>query len=144
MRAWLLVGGVLAGLGSAPLRAETIPVAGIYAAETDAPSRARSIAIAGFAGRGGERLAFAIDTALRGAVIEGRPWFDLTFAEPPRGSTYTYDRDADPAAYRGGADAVMRGIAEVEWRDTDSGTKEVEECVTKDDGGKCCPAALGM
>lgn len=137
MRAWLVIGGVLAGVGSAPLRAETIPVAGIYAAGTDAPSRARSIAISGFAGRGGERLAFAIDTALRNAVIEGRPWFDLTFAEPPRGSTYTYDRDADPAAYRGGADAVMRGIAEVDWRDTDSGTKEVEECVTKDERGKC-------
>jgi len=137
MRSWLLVGLALASVGSAAARAETIPVAGIYAAGTDAPSRARSIAIAGFAGRGGERLAFAIDTALRNAVIDSRPWFDLTFAEPPRGSTYTYDRDADPAAYRGGADAVMRGIAEVDWRDTDSGTKEVEECVTRDDRGKC-------
>ena len=136
MRLALMI-GASALLCAAAAQAETIPVAGIYAAGTDAPSRARSIAIAGFAGRGGERLAFAIDTALRGAVIEGRPWFDLTFAEPPRGSTYTYDRDADPAAYRGGADAVMRGIAEVEWRDTDSGTKEVEECVTKDDRGTC-------
>jgi hypothetical protein len=136
MRLALMI-GASALLCAAAAQAETIPVAGIYAAGTDAPSRARSIAIAGFAGRGGERLAFAIDTALRGAVIEGRPWFDLTFAEPPRGSTYTYDRDADLAAYRGGADAVMRGIAEVEWRDTDSGTKEVEECVTKDDRGTC-------
>ena len=70
-------------------------------------------------------------------MIQGRPWFDLTFSEPPRGTTYTYDRDADPAAYRGGADAVMRGIAEVEWRDREDGTKEVEECVLRDDRGKC-------
>jgi hypothetical protein len=140
MRFWRIMGaglGVLAGLGSAAARAETVPVEGIYAAGTDAPSRARSIAIAGFAGRGGERLAFAIDSALRGAVIEGRPWFELTFSEPPRGTTYTYDRDADPAAYRGRADAVMRGIAEVEWRDREDGTKQVEECVTRDDRGKC-------
>lgn len=124
-------------VAAAGAQAETLPVEGIYAAGADAPSRARSIAISGFAGRGGERLAFAIDSELRRAVIEGRAWFELTFAEPPRGTTYTYDRDADPAAYRGGADAVMRGIAEVEWRDTESGTTEVEECAAKDDRGKC-------
>jgi hypothetical protein len=70
-------------------------------------------------------------------VINGRPWFELTFAEPPRGTSYTYDRDADPAAYRGDADAVMRGIAEVEWRDRDNGTKQIEECALRDDRGKC-------
>lgn len=137
MRLWLATGLCLAAFSGAAARAETLPVEGIYAAGTDAPSRARSIAISGFAGRGGERLAFAIDSALRDAVIAGRPWFEITFAEPPRGASYTYDRDADPAAYRGDADAVMRGIAEVEWRDRDDGTKEVEECVTRDDRGKC-------
>lgn len=137
MRFWTIIGTGLAGLVCTGAAAETLPVEGIYAAGTDAPSRARSIALAGFAGRGGERLAFAIDTALRGAVIEGRPWFELTFSEPPRGATYTYDRDADPAAYRGGADAVMRGIAEVEWRDRDDGTKDVEECAVRDERGKC-------
>ncbi len=131
------LGAATAALAATGAQAETLPVEGIYAAGTDAPSRARSIAIAGFAGRGGERLAFAIDTALRGAVIEGRPWFELTFSEPPRGTSYTYDRDADPAAYRDGADAVMRGIAEVEWRDRDDGTKDVEECAARDDRGKC-------
>jgi hypothetical protein len=136
MRLKVMIAGV-AALSAVSVQAETLPVEGIYAAGTDAPSRARSIAIAGFAGRGGERLAFAIDTALRGAVIEGHPWFELTFSEPPRGTTYTYDRDADPAAYRGGADAVMRGIAEVEWRDREDGTKEVEECAVRDDRGKC-------
>lgn len=138
MRFWVMIGTGLAGLGCAGgVQAETLPVEGIYAAGTDAPSRARSIAISGFAGRGGERLAFAIDSALRGAVIEGRPWFELTFSEPPRGTTYTYDRDADPAAYRGGADAVMRGIAEVSWRDRDDGTKQVEECAARDERDKC-------
>ena len=129
--------GAAALLCASSAQAETLPVEGIYAAGTDAPSGARSIAIAGFAGRGGERLAFAIDSALRGAIVEGRPWFELTFSEPPRGAAYTYDRDADPAAYRGGADAVMRGIAEVEWRDRDDGTREVEECAVRDDRGKC-------
>lgn len=137
MRFWGIIGAGAAGLLGAAAHAETLPVEGIYAAGTDAPSRARSIAISGFAGRGGERLAFAIDTALRSAVIEGRPWFELTFSEPPRGTTYTYDRDADPAAYRGGADAVMRGIAEVSWRDREDGTKQIEECVSRDDRGKC-------
>jgi tetratricopeptide (TPR) repeat protein len=136
MRLKMKIAGV-AALAAASVHAETLPVEGIYAAGTDAPSRARSIAIAGFAGRGGERLAFAIDTALRGAVIKGRPWFGLSFSEPPRAATYTYDRDADPAAYRGGADAVMRGIAEVEWRDRDDGTKDVEECAVREDRGKC-------
>lgn len=124
-------------LGAVAVRAETLPVEGIYAAETDAPSRAETIAIAGFAGRGGERVAFAIDSALRAARIDGRPWFQVTFSDPAFGESYRYDRDADPAARRGGADAVMRGIAEAEWRDVDSGTKQVEECVTKDDRGKC-------
>jgi tetratricopeptide (TPR) repeat protein len=124
-------------IGAAAGRAETLPVEGVYAAETDAPSLAETIAIAGFGGRGGERVAFAIDSALRAARIEGRPWFQITFSDPAFGENYRYDREADPAARRGGVDAVMRGIAEVEWRDVDSGTKQVEECVTKDDRGKC-------
>ncbi|MFN3989243.1 MAG: hypothetical protein ACK4IS_03190 [Erythrobacter sp.] len=124
-------------LASAGVRAETLPVEGLYAAGADAPSRARAIAIAGFAGRGGERVAFAIDTALRGAVVEGRPYFQLTLSDSRFGDSYTYDRDADPAARPGGVDAVMRGIAEVEVRDTDSGQKEVEECAVRDDRGKC-------
>lgn len=124
-------------IGAAAARAETLPVEGIYAAETDAPSRAETIAIAGFAGRGGERVAFAIDSALRAARIDRRPWFQVTFSAPAFGESYRYDRDADPAARRDGVDAVMRGIAEVEWRDVDSGTKQVEQCAAKDDRGRC-------
>ncbi len=129
-------GAALIGAAAAA-QAETLPIEGVYAAETDAPSRAETIAIAGFAGRGGERVAFAIDSALRAARIDGRPWFQVTFSDPAFGESYRYDRDADPAARRGGVDAVLRGIAEVEWRDVDSGTKQVEECVTKDDRGRC-------
>lgn len=136
-RLWLAVGLSAAALGCAGLRAETLPVEGIYAAETDAPSRARSITIAGFGGRGGERVAFAIDSALRAAIIDGQPYFQITFSDPLFGDSYRYDRDADPAARRGGVDAVMRGIAEVEVRDTDSGFKEVEECALRDNRGKC-------
>mgnify|MGYP003295915257 CR=1 FL=1 len=134
---WLIgLGAVCAG---ASAQAETLPVAGIYAAGTDAPSRVRSIAIGDFSGRGGERLAFAIDTALRGAVIEGRPYFDLTFTAPAFGDSYTYDGGAASPARpaRGGPDAVMRGIGEVQWRDIDAGTKQVEECAAKGDDGKC-------
>ncbi len=131
------------GLGAlcaaAVAQAETLPVEGVYAAGADAPSRARSIAIGEFSGRGGERLAFAIDSALRAARIDGQPYFDLTFTAPAFGDSYTYDggpvSPARPA--RGGPDAVMRGIAEVEWRDVDAGTKDVEECAAKDDRGKC-------
>ncbi len=139
MRFWWAIGLCGVVWGGAAAQAETLPVDGIYAAGTDAPSRARSIAIADFSGRGGERLAFAIDSALRGAVIEGRPWFDLTFTAPAFGDSYTYDGGGSGtrAPARSGPDAVMRGIAEVTWRDADSGTKEVEECAAKDSGGKC-------
>lgn len=137
MRNILYLAAGAALLCAATARAETLPVEGTYAAETDAPSRAETVAIAGFAGRGGERVAFAIDSALRAARIDGRPWFQITFSDPAFGESYRYDRDADPAAGRGGVDAVMRGIAEAEWRDVDSGTKQVEECVTKDDRGRC-------
>ncbi len=126
-----------AALLAAGAQAETLPVAGVYAAGTDAPSRARSIAIADFSGRGGERVAFAIDTALRAAIIEGQPWFDLTFTAPAFGESYTYDGSPQRPAAQGGPDAVMRGIAEVEWRDVDSGEKQVEECAAKDDRGRC-------
>ena len=77
--------------GAGATRAETLPVEGTYAANVDAPSRVRSIALADFAGRGGERLAFAIDSALRAAIIEGRPYYDLTFTAPAFGESYTFD-----------------------------------------------------
>lgn len=135
LKVMIAAGAVLAGAGGA--HAETLPVEGIYAAGTDAPSRARSIAIADFSGRGGERLAFAIDSALRGAVIEGEPYFALTFTAPAFGESYTYDGNPQRPAPQRGPDAVMRGIAEVEWRDVDAGTKDVEECAVRDDRGKC-------
>lgn len=143
MRWWQGAAGAVVALcgTAAALQAETLPVAGVYAAGADAPSRAQSIAIADFAGRGGERLAFAIDSALRAAVIAGRPWFDLTFTAPAFGDRYTYDGGASPGgtggAARGGPDAVMRGIAEVTWRDVDAGTKEVEVCPDGTKGENC-------
>lgn len=134
---WRWVIGLWAiGLAGAAA-AETLPVEGVYAAGTDAPSRARSIAIAEFSGRGGERLAFAIDSALRNATIEGQPWFDLSFTAPAFGDAYTYDGGAGQPVQRGGPDAVLRGIGDVEVRDTDSGSKEVEECVTRDETDRC-------
>lgn len=132
------LGSIAAALACGAAQAETLPVAGIYAAETDAPSRARSIALDSFDGRWGERVAFAIDDALRGAVIEGRPYFAVTYAGPDSGGgSFRYDRDADPNADRGGADAVMRGIADVEVRNVEDGTKDVEDCARRDDRDKC-------
>lgn len=133
---WMIGAGM--ALCAAAAQAETLPVEGIYAAGADAPSQARSIAIADFSGRGGERLAFAIDAALRSAVIEGEPWFALTFTAPAFGDSYTYDGGVNAgSAASGGPDAVMRGIAEVEWHDAESGTKEIEECVARDERDKC-------
>jgi hypothetical protein len=133
-----MLAGILAvsGAGAGALHAETLPVEGIYAAATDAPSRAQTIALADFPGRPGERLAFAIDSALRSAVIEGRPWFAVTFAAPAFGERYTYDGGANPRS-GGGVDAVMRGIADVQWRDVEAGTSEGEECVTRNANGQC-------
>lgn len=132
----IVVAAIVAVFAGNAAQAETLRVEGIYAAETDAPSQARSIALASFEGRGGERVAFAIDEALRGAVIEGQPYFAVTFAAPDSGS-YRYDRAADPGAARGGPDAVMRGIVDVAVRNVDNGTKEVEECVRRDNRDKC-------
>ena len=137
MRLGWIIGLGLMGFAAMGAEAETLRVEGIYAAGADAPSRARSIAIAEFSGRGGERLAFAIDAALRAAVIEGAPWFDLSFTAPAFGESYTYDGGADSRNGGDGPDAVLRGIAEVEWYDADSGTKQVEECVARDDRDKC-------
>jgi hypothetical protein len=124
--------------GGAIAHAETLPVEGIYAAATDAPSSARTIALAEFPGRTGERLAFSIDSALRSAIIDGQPYFALTFTAPAFGDRYTYDAGADPrGGGAGGVDAVMRGIAQVNWRDVDSGTKDAEECVNRNNVGIC-------
>ena len=133
----VVLSGVVAVLACGAAQAETLPVAGIYAAETDAPSQARSIALDSFDGRWGERVAFAIDDALRGAVIEGLPYFAVTLAASGGGGSFRYDRAADPNAARGGADAVMRGIADVEVRNVADGTKNVEECARRDDRDKC-------
>lgn len=132
----LVLAAVAAAVMGGIAQAETLPIAGIYAAETDAPSQARSIALDSFDGRAGERVAFAIDDALCGAVIDGRPYFAVTFAGGGGGS-FRYDRDADPVAGGGGADAVMRGIADVEVRNVENGTKNVEECARRDDRNKC-------
>lgn len=133
----IVLNGVAAVLASSAVQAETLPVAGIYAAEADAPSQAQTIALSSFDGRWGERVAFAIEDALRGAVIEGRPYYAVSYAGPSGGGSFRYDRDADPVAGRGGADAVMRGIADAEVRNVADGTKDVEECARRDDRDKC-------
>ena len=133
----IAVSGIAALLASGAVQAETLPVAGIYAAQTDAPSQALSIGLESFDGRWGERVAFAIDDALRSAVIEGRPYFAVTFVASGGAGSYRYDRAADPDAARGGPDAVMRGIADVEVRNVADGTKNVEECARRDDRDKC-------
>jgi hypothetical protein len=133
----IVLSGISAVLGSGAVQAETLPVAGIYAAETDAPSQAQTIALSSFDGRWGERVAFAIEDALRGAVIEGRPYYAVSYAGPSGEGSFRYDRSADPVAGRGAADAVMRGIADADVRNVEDGTKDVEECARRDDRDKC-------
>jgi tetratricopeptide (TPR) repeat protein len=138
-----VLAGLVAGLGlTLPAQAETLPVSGIYAAGEDAPSEVKLIALGNFGGRAGERLALAIDGELRRAVIDGEPWFDITF-DSRGGERYSIDDregtlgPSGEILVDGGPQAIMRGYASVEVGESDSGTKEVEECIRRDDDDKC-------
>lgn len=134
---------LLAAVGfTAPAQAETLPVAGIYAAGEDAPSEVKLIALGNFGGRAGERVALAIDGELRRAVINGEPWFDITF-DSRGGERYYVDSSygvvgpGGEILVEGGPQAIMRGYVSVEVDERDAGTKEVEECIKRDDDDKC-------
>ena len=137
---WMAAGALL-GL-QAPAQAETLPVAGLYAAGEDAPSGIRLMAIERFGERAGERLALAIDQQLRGAIVEGAPYFDVTFDSSRTGTFVIYDSEPGPerkpvVVEEGGPDAILRGIARTDVSDSASGTKEVKKCAARDENKKC-------
>lgn len=102
---------------AAPASGEVLAVSGIYPARNDAAAPLERIAIGSFGGRDGEVLSFAIEDRLRGVTVDGSPWFRVL----PEG---------------GDADAVLRGMASLEW--TDSRVKQKREvCVEENGDGKC-------
>lgn len=102
---------------SGEVRAEVLQVGGTYPAGVDAAASVRRLAVMPFGGREGEVLSFAIEDRLRGVAIAGQPWFQVL----PEG---------------GGADAVLRGMASLEW--TTSKVKQQRDmCIEEDGDGKC-------
>lgn len=105
-----------AGLATAPLRAEVLTVAGAYPAESDGAAALRSISVERFGGENGPALALRIEDVLRGAEVQGEPWFRVL-----------------PG---GGGEAVMRGTSQAEVR-TNEYTGRRERCVRRDEKDKC-------
>lgn len=106
-----------AGLLSAtPARAEVLNVAGVYPAQSDGAAALQSISVERFGGGDGPALALRIEDVLRGAELQGEPWFRVL-----------------PG---GGAEAVMRGTAQAEVR-TGKYTGRRERCVRRDEKDKC-------
>lgn len=100
--------------------AETLPVRGVYPAMNDEAAALGTIAVEAFGGVDGQAIGIAAGDMLRAVRVEGEPWFRIV-----------------PASARMDADAVLQGTANAEsWR-RDSGTREVERCVERDENREC-------
>lgn len=108
----------LAAFAAVPAAAETLPVSGVYPAGNDAAAALQSIAIEPFGGIDGQALAIAVGDQLRGATIDGEPYFRIV-----PGST--------------GAEATLQGALTAETFRRDSYDKEREVCVERDEDDKC-------
>lgn len=116
----IAVTGAAAALGGATQAgAETLPVSGIYAAGSDEAATVRTIALESFSGDKGTSLGFAISDSLETAVFDGEPWF---LVYPTAGED---------------VDAVMRGSAGIEIRETDLEDRKVTDCKKRDKDKKC-------
>lgn len=109
-----------AAVCAAAAAAETLPVSGIYPAGNDAAASLEVIAIERFGGADGQQLGIAIGDRLRGATIDGQPYFRIV-----------------PASAATDADAVLQGTATAEIRRRDSGTREEDVCVERDEDRDC-------
>ena len=119
MRTALVASVCLAPIHS--LHAETLPVRGIYPAMNDEAAALDAIAIESFGGTDGQAIGIAAGDILRAVRIGGEPWFRVV-----------------PASARSDAGAVLQGIASSESRRRDSGTRDKEVCVERDeDRNKC-------
>ena len=114
----MLAGCVL--LCAAAAGAETLPVSGVYPAGNDAAAALGTITIEPFGGVDGQQLAIAVADRLRAATIDGRPYFRVV-----------------PAGGSAGADAVLQGTAGAEASRRESGTREEETCVERDEDRDC-------
>jgi len=118
LRAALAVSACLFAMHAA--NAETLPVRGVYPAANDEAAALDTIAIEAFGGVDGQAIGIAAGDILRAVSVAGEPWFRIV-----------------PASARMDADAVLQGTANAEsWR-RDSGTREVERCVERDENRDC-------
>jgi hypothetical protein len=111
---------VWVALCAAPAAAETLPVSGVYPAGNDTAASLSTIAIEPFGGADGQQLAIAVGDKLRAATIDGEPYFRIV----PGGSGARYD-------------AVLQGTASAEADRRDSGTRDDDVCVERDDDHHC-------
>jgi hypothetical protein len=114
---------ILAGwalLGATAAVAETLPVSGVYPAGNDAAAALGTIAVERFGGVDGQQLSIAVADRLREVAIDGEPYFRIV---PSRSSSEV--------------DAVLQGTAGAEASRRDSGTREKEACVERDDDDDC-------
>jgi len=100
--------------------AETLPVSGVYPAGNDAAAALGTIAVERFGGVDGQQLSIAVADKLRAVAIDGEPYFRIV---PSRSSAET--------------DAVLQGTAGGEASRRDSGTREKEICVERDEDRDC-------
>lgn len=107
-------------LTSVPAVAETLRVSGVYPAGNDGAASLESIAVEQFGGEAGSYLSIQIEDTLRGANVDGEPWFRIV-----------------PGSLSSDADAALRGAVIVRSDRERSGEKEVTTCVERDAKKKC-------
>jgi hypothetical protein len=115
--------GLVAGCAAcwaASAAAETLPVTGVYPAGSDAAAALGSIAVEPFGGVEGQQLAIAIADRLRAVTIGGEAYFRVV-----------------PAGTARNADALLQGTARAEASRRDSGSRQDEVCVERDDDRDC-------
>jgi hypothetical protein len=107
-------------LSAAAAHAETLPVSGVYPAGNDAAAALGTIAVERFGGVDGQQLSIAVADKLRAVTIDGEPYFRIV-----------------PSGNSDETDAVLQGTAGAEASRRDSGTREKEVCVERDEDRDC-------
>ncbi|HYD25698.1 MAG TPA: hypothetical protein VEB68_12975 [Croceibacterium sp.] len=109
-----------AALCASAVTAETLPVNGLEPAGKDAAAALGVIALEPFGGSDGQQLAIAVADRLRAVTIDGEPYFRIL-----------------PTVSPAEADAVLDGTAAAEVGRRDSGSREEQVCVERDEDDKC-------
>lgn len=116
-----MAAGLLVLAGAAPLRAEVLSISYVMPAGSDRAAAMQSIRVEPLGGLDGEALALRIEDQLRGASVDGAPYFRI-FSGP--------GASAD--------EGILRGTATTDLT-TERYTEERERCV-KDKDGACTDA----